>query len=387
MRDVSIIGIGQTPVGEHWDLSLRHLALEAIRDAATDAHIDHADALFVGNMSAAQIGGQTNMGALIADFVGLRGIEAVTVEASSASGAAALRQAYLAVASGALDFAIVVGVEKLSDVLGSQAVSAQMTAVDSDYEASHGVTPLSAAAMLMRRYMYEYDAVPIDFASFSVNAHANAMNNPNAMFHTKIAPESFVKASMIAEPINLLDAAPAADGAAAIVLAPSDWARSNRSDGVIRIAASAVSTDALAIHDRHDPLWLRAAELSARKAYQQANVSPKDIHLFELHDACTILAAMSLEAAGFAPKGMGVTFAARGGIGRDGTIPISTMGGLKGRGDPGGATGVYQIVEVVQQLREQAGENQIKNARIGMAQNLGATGATAVTHILMHDGS
>jgi acetyl-CoA C-acetyltransferase len=385
MRDVSIIGIGQTPVGEHWEISLRHLALEAVREAAADAHIDHADALFVGNMSAGQIGGQTNLGALIADFVGLRGIEAVTVEASSASGGAAVRQAYLAVASGALDFALVVGVEKLTDVLGSQAVSAQMTAVDRDYEASHGVTPLSAAAMLMRRYMYEYDAVPIDFASFSVNAHRNAVNNPNAMFHNKITPESFVKAPMIAEPINLFDAAPAADGAAAIVLAPTDWAKANRRDGVIRVAASAVATDALAIHDRHDPLWLRAAELSVRKAYQQADVTPRDVNLFELHDSCTILAAMSLEAAGFAGRGLGVTFAARGGIERGGVLPISTQGGLKGRGDPGGATGLYQLVEVVQQLRGQAGDNQVEDARIGMAQNLGATGATAVTHILIRD--
>ena len=385
MRDVSIIGIGQTPVGEHWEYALRHLALEAIRDAANDAQIDHADALYVGNMAGAQIGGQTNMGALIADFVGLRGIEAVTVEASSASGGAALRQAYLAVASGALDFAIVVGVEKLSDVVGSAAVSAQLTATDGDYEASHGVTPLSAAAMIMRRYMHEYDAVPQDFASFSVNAHANAVSNPNAMYHNKITPEAFVKAPMIADPIHLFDAAPAADGAAAIVLAPTDWARSNRKDGLVRIVASSVATDALAVHDRHDPLWLRAAELSAQKAYRQAGMHPQDIQFFELHDSCTILAAMSLEAAGFAQRGMGVTFAARGGIGRDGQIPISTMGGLKGRGDPGGATGVYQIVEVVQQLRNAAGANQISNARIGMAQNLGATGATAVTHILMRD--
>jgi acetyl-CoA C-acetyltransferase len=381
MRDVSIIGIGQTPVGEHWDYALRHLALEAIRDAANDAHIDHADALFVGNMA----GAQTNLGALIADFVGLRGIEAVTVEASSASGGAALRQAYLGVASGAIDFAIVVGVDKLTDVVGSAAISAQLTATDSDYEASHGVTPLSAAAMIMRRYMHEYDAVPQDFAAFSVNAHTNAIHNPNAMFHNKITTEAFVKAPMIADPIGLFDAAPAADGAAAVVLAPTDWARSNRADGLIRIAASAVATDALAIHDRHDPLWLRAAELSVRKAYQQANLSPEEISLFELHDSCTILAAMSLEAAGFAQRGMGVTFAARGGIGRDGTIPISTMGGLKGRGDAGGATGVYQIVELVQQLRGAAGANQLANARIGMAQNLGATGATAVTHILRRD--
>ena len=372
-------------MGEHWDYALRHLALEAIRDAANDAHIDHADALFVGNMAGAQIGGQTNLGALIADFVGLRGIEAVTVEASSASGGAALRQAYLGVASGAIDVAIVVGVDKLTDVVGSAAVSAQLTATDADYEAAHGVTPLSAAAMIMRRYMHEFDAVPQDFAAFSVNAHANAINNPNAMFHNKVTPEAFVKAPMIADPIGLFDAAPAADGAAAVVLAPSEWARSRQSDGVVRIAASAVATDALAIHDRHDPLWLRAAEISARKAYQLADIGPHEVSMFELHDSCTVLAAMSLEAAGFAQRGMGVAFAAHGSIGRDGAIPISTMGGLKGRGDAGGATGVYQVIEVVQQLRGDAGANQIANARIGMAQNLGATGATAVTHILVRD--
>ena len=365
-------------------MSLRHLALEAVRDAANDARIDHADALYVGNMAAGLIGGQSNLGALIADFVGLRGIEAVTVEASSASGGAALRQAYLAIAGGAIDFAIVLGVEKLTDVVGSASISAQLTATDSDYEAAHGVTPLSAAAMLMRRYMHEYDAVPADFAVFSINAHTNAITNPNAMFHHKLTAEAFVKAPMIADPINLFDAAPAADGAAAIVLASTDWAKS-RSDGSVRIAASSVATDALAIHDRHDPLWLTAAELSANKAFHQAGLSPKDLQLFELHDSCTILAAMSLEAVGFAERGRGVGFASRGGIGRDGQIPISTLGGLKGRGDPGGATGVYQIVDVVQQLRGRAGPNQIANARVGMAQNLGATGATAVTHILTRD--
>jgi acetyl-CoA C-acetyltransferase len=384
MRDVSIIGIGQTPVGEHWDIGLRHLALEAVRNAANDAHIDHADTLYVGNMAAGLIGGQSNLGALIADYVGLRGVEAVTVEASSASGGAALRQAYLAVASGAIEFAIVLGVEKLSDVVGSASIAAQLTATDSDYEAAHGVTPFAAAAMLMRRYMHEYDHVLTDFAAFSINAHANAATNPNAMFHNKVTVESFAKAPMVADPINLFDAAPAADGAAAIVLASTDWAKQH-GDGVVRIAGSAISTDALAVHDRHDPLWLTSAELSVNKAYKQGNLSAKDIQLFELHDSTTILAAMSLEAAGFADRGRGVSFAAHGAIKRDGQIPISTMGGLKGRGDPGGATGIYQIIEVVQQLREQAGPNQIANARIGMAQNLGATGATAVTHILVRE--
>ena len=386
MRDVSIIGIGQTRVGEHWDTSLRHLALEAIKAAAIEAGVERVDGLFVGNMLAGELSGQGNLGALIADFVGLRGVEAVTVEAASASGAAAVRQAYLAVAGGLMDFALVAGVEKLSDVVGSPAITAQATATDSDYEAAHGVTPLAIAAMMMRRYMHEYDASLADFAAFSVNAHLNASTNPYAMFHNKLSVQSFVKAPMVADPINLFDAAAPADGAAAVILARSDWAR-GRGNGAarVRIAASAAATDALAIADRRDPLWLAAAEASANRAYQQTGVAARDIQFAELHDAATVLAALSLEACGFAGRGGGVNFAKGGGIARDGQTPTSTLGGLKGRGDPGGATGVYQIVEAVQQLRGQAGPNQIAGARLGLAQSLGANGATAITHILVRD--
>ena len=384
MRDVSIIGIGQTRVGEHWDTSLRHLALEAIKAATQEANVDHVDGLFVGNMLAGELSGQGNLGALIADFVGLRGVEAVTVEAASASGGAAVRQAYLAVAGGMMDFAVVVGVEKMSDVVGSPAITAQATATDSDFEAAHGVTPLAIAALMMRRYMHEYDTSLADFAAFSVNAHLNASTNPYAMFHNKLSVAAFSKAPMVADPVNLFDAAAAADGAAAIVLAPADWA-GQRGDGLIRIAASAAATDALAIADRRDPLWLAAAELSAQRAYRQAGVTARDIHFAELHDAATVLAALSLEACGFAERGGGVNFAKGGDIARDGQTPISTLGGLKGRGDPGGATGVYQIVEAVQQLRRQAGPNQIANARVGLAQSLGANGATAITHVLVRD--
>ena len=391
MRDVSIIGIGQTQVGEHWDISLRHLALEAIKSAAKEANVDRADGLFVGNMLAGELSGQGNLGALIADFVGLRGVEAITIEAASASGAAAVRQAYLAVAGGLMDIALVVGVEKLSDVVGSAAITAQATATDSDYEAVHGVTPLAVAAMMMRRYMHEYDTALADFAAFSINAHLNAGTNPYAMFHNKLTVQSFVKAPMVADPINLFDAAAPADGAAAIALVPSEWAKS-RGDGSaangaarVRIAASAAATDALGLAERRDPLWLSAAEASAHRAYEQAGMAAKDVHFAELHDAATVLAALSLEACGFAERGGGVNFAKGGGIIRDGKTPISTLGGLKGRGDPGGATGVYQIVEAVQQLRGQAGPNQIANARIGLAQSLGANGATAVTHILVRD--
>ncbi|MEJ2598068.1 MAG: hypothetical protein P8Z00_07015 [Anaerolineales bacterium] len=186
---------------------------------------------------------------------------------------------------------------------------------------------------------------------------------------------------MIADPINLLDASPIGDGAAAVIIVP---ARSLRTNGrqVIKIAGSAAATDALAIHDRRDPLWLSAAEKSAKQAYSQAAVTPQDIDLFELHDAFSIMSALSLEAGGFAERGQAPRLGLNGEILSTGRLPISTRGGLKARGHPVGATGIYQIVEVVQQLRGEAGENQISKARIGMAQNIGGSGATIITHIL-----
>ncbi len=380
MREVSVIGIGQTKVGEHWDISLRHLAWEAVRAALSDAGVRRVDGLYVGNWLGGLLSGQEQLGALIADFVGMRGVEAVKVEAASASGAAALRQAYMAVAGGLMDIVVVVGVEKMTDRIGSPVQAALATGVDSDYEAAQGVTPAALAALLMRRAMYEYGLTLADFAPFSVNAHQNASTNPNAMYRNKITVEAYLKAPMIAEPVNLFDAAPAADGAAALVLCPAAIAR-DYSEKPVRIAASAIATDALALHDRPDPLFLTAANLSAGQAYEQAGIGPEDIDVFELHDAYTILAALTLEATGFARRGEGTRLAADGSIGLKGRIPISTFGGLKARGDPGGATGIYQAVEVVLQLRGEAGPNQVEGARWGMTQNLGGLAATAVTHI------
>lgn len=381
MREVSVIGIGQTKVGEHWDTSLRHLAWEAIQAALRDAGVRRVDGLYVGNWLAGQLSGQEHLGALIADFAGLRGVEAVKVEAAGASGAAALRQAYNAVASGLMDFVVVVGVEKMTDRIGSPVQAAVATGADSDYEAAQGITPVTLAALLMRRYMHEYGLELSDFAPFSVNAHQNAATNPNAMYRNKISLEAYIRAPMIAEPINLFDAAPAADGAAALVVCPTAIARDYNPQPVC-IAASAIATDTLALHDRPDPLFLTAANLSAGQAYEQAGITPEDVDVFELHDGFTILAALSLEACGFARRGEGVRLAADGSIGLKGHIPISTMGGLKARGDPAGATGIYQVVEVVTQLRGAAGPNQVQGARWGMAQNLGGLAATAVTHIL-----
>jgi acetyl-CoA C-acetyltransferase len=384
MRDVSIIGIGQTEVAEHWDRSLRHLAGDAVLAAIQDAGIEpgNVDALYVGNMLSGLLTGQEHLGALIADFAGLRGIEAVKVEAACGSGAAALRVGYAAVAGGLHDFVVVVGVEKMTDTVHTETTTGLAMAADADYESIHGLTFVGINALLMRRYMYEHGVKHEDFANFTVNAHRNGVGNAHAMFRNKVTAEQFIRARMIADPINLLDSSGIGDGAAAVVICPSAMAREYGNGRTVKIRASSMATDAVAVHDRPDPLWLSAVEAATFKAYQRAGVGPRDIHLFELHDAFTIMSALSLEASGFAERGKGVWLAQAGEITREGHIPICTMGGLKARGHPVGATGIYQVVEVAQQLRGEAGDNQISNARLGMAQNIGGSGATVVTHIL-----
>jgi acetyl-CoA C-acetyltransferase len=381
MRDVAVIGIGQTPIGEHWDLSLRELAAKAVQDAANDAGIETPDALYVSNMLAPRLSDQAHLGALIADYAGWRGIEATTVEAACASGGAAFQAAIRAVMSGMIDVAAVCGVEKMTDSTTGAVTSALATAADADYEGAHGASFVALNALIMRRYMYEYNVPHVAFSGFSVNAHCNAVNNPNAMFRKAISMETYNRAPMISDPINLYDSSPICDGAAALIVCPLDMAR-DAQRSLIKIRASASATDSLGLADRHHLLALEAGRMSAQKAYKQSSLKPADIDVFEVHDAFTIMAALSLEAAGFAEPGKGTELAQNGDIVPTGRIPISTMGGLKGRGHPVGATGVYELVDLVTQLRGAAGTNQVKDAAIGMTQNIGGTGATIVTHIL-----
>ncbi|MEA3408144.1 MAG: thiolase domain-containing protein [Chloroflexota bacterium] len=381
MRDTSIIGIGQTKVGEHWDKSLRDLGAEAVLLALEDAGIERPEALYVGNMLSGQISQQENVGALIADYAGLRGVEALKIEAACASGAAALRVAYLAVAGGMCDIVVACGVEKMTEATSDKTTTALASAADAVYEGEHGLSFVALNALLMQRYMHEYGYEHSDFAGFAITAHRNACHNPYAMFQRPITLEAFANAKMIAAPISLFDSSGIGDGAAAVVLAPTDFARAHGLAGV-RIVGSAVSTDSVALHDRDDLLFLSAAHLSAQRALAQAGVEPEDIDFFELHDAFSIMAALSLEAVGLAERGEGVRLALEDEISLRGRIPICTMGGLKARGHPVGATGIYQVVEAVQQLRGQAGENQLLGCRLGMTQNIGGSGAVAVTHIL-----
>jgi acetyl-CoA C-acetyltransferase len=379
MRKVAILGIGQTKIGEQWEKSLREIGGEAIFAAMQDAGIEEVDSLFVGNMLSPLVSGQNQLGAFFADWVGLWKQEAVKVEAACGSGAAAFRAGLTAVASGDVESALVMGVEKMSDKAGRDVTAALATAADADYEVEQGISFVGINALIMRRYMHEFGWKHEDFAPFSINSHANAMHNPYARLHEKITVEKFEKSSMVATPINLLDASPIGDGAAAMVIVPAEKVmRQPR----ITVAGSASSTDTIAVHSRKDPMFLQAAYLSAKRAYDMAGMTPADIDVFELHDAFSIMAALSLEASGFAEKGQGVRLALDNEISIGGRIPVCTRGGLKARGHPVGATGMYQLVELVQQLRGECGKTQVADAKVGMAQNIGGSGATILTHIL-----
>jgi len=202
------------------------------------------------------------------------------------------------------------------------------------------------------------------------------------MFHMPITQQSFDHSPVICDPITLLDASPIGDGAATAIIVPFESGFLSAQHSPIIVAGSAAASDTIAIHARKDPLWLSAAEQSAKQAYAQAGISPRDVDLFEYHDAFTIMASLSLEACGFAERGQAPRMAINNEISLQGRVPVATMGGLKARGHPVGATGLFQIVEVIQQLRGQAGANQVNNARYGMAQNIGGSGSNIITHIL-----
>ncbi|GMR09189.1 MAG: thiolase domain-containing protein [Anaerolineae bacterium] len=378
MRPVSIVGAAQIPIQAATHQGLRQLGSQVVRGAMERAGVERVDALFASNMLGDELQGQKHIAALIADEAGLAGIEALQVQAATASGSAALRMGYLAVGSGEADLAVVVGVEKMSEGLATPAISKALDAK----EVEDGATLISKNADLMRLYRKRYDVPEDGFVNFPVVAHHNARNNPNALFKDMIVkPRTVMKSRMVHDPLRLLDCSPICDGAAAIVLSPAEEARTH-SPHPVRILSSSVATDRFRVGDRPNPLWLEAAQQSAAKAYRQANVHREDIDFFEVHDAFSIMACMLLEAAGFADQGQGWRLAEEKRIALRGDIPITTMGGLKARGHPIGATALYQASEIVLQLTGRAGKNQVRGAEIGMMQSVGGAGSTVITHIL-----
>ena len=385
MREVFIAGVGQTAVNRDGSRRGRHMAAEAIGLALEDAAAqgDQVGALFVGNMTAGILGQQLQLGGLIADYANLSGIEAVSVEAACASGAAAARMACVSLAAGEYDIAVVCGVERMTHAEKSAVTAALATAADWELEGRHGESFLSLNAGLMRRYIEHFGVDRDAFAHFSLTAHANASSNPNAVFRKPIDIETYRNSRTVIEPLKLYDVSPICNGAAALVLAAGDSARRLRGSGpAVRIAGSASATAPVALSRRDRSLQLLAATAATDRVLRLAGVERSDIDLLELHDAYTIMTALSLESSGFAAAGTSTALAAEGRFDLDGDLPISTFGGLKARGHPVGATGVYQLAEAHLQLCGRAGDNQVANATVAMTQNIGGTGSTVVNHVL-----
>jgi acetyl-CoA C-acetyltransferase len=386
MRDVYLIGIGQTKITKNNGARGRYMAAKVIGKALEHAGIERKQVgiLIAGNMSAGRLHNQQQLGALIADFAGLRGVEATSCEAACGSGAAAARWGVMAVGGGFHDVAVVCGIERMTQTTLEETTAALATAADWELENSKGETFISMNAKLMRLYMEAYGVTARDFGHFAITAHDNGFTNPMGFLHKKLDMETYLNSRMLVDPVKMFDAPPLCDGAAAIILATEEVARAAQRSGLpmIKVAGSAIGTDSLALDARRAILELDGVAISTRRALEQAGVKNEEIDIFELHDAYTIITALSLEAAGFAKKGQGVHFGKDGEISRSGKLPISTFGGLKSRGHPVGATGVYQLAETYMQLTGTAGENQVPDPEFALVQNVGGTAATVVSHIL-----
>jgi acetyl-CoA C-acetyltransferase len=381
MRDVAIIGVSQTKFGELWDDSFRDLITDAGLGAIKDAGIEGGDleAMYVGNMSAGLFVQQEHIASLIADHAGLTPIPCARIEAACASGGLALRNGIMAVASGFHDIVISAGVEKMTDVVDPTPAIA--TASDQEWEAQQGVTFPSLYAMMARRHMHEFGTTREQLAMVSVINHKNAAKNSRAQYPMEVSIEQVMNSTMVADPLRLLDCSPISDGAAAAILCPAEDAK-KYTDTPIYVKASAQSSGSLALHDRKKLTTIDATVNAARKAFQMADMTPKNIDMVEVHDCFSINGILAIEDIGFVEKGKGGQAIEDGMTQLDGKIPVNPSGGLKARGHPLGATGIAQAAEIVWQLRGEAGKRQINNAEVGMTHNIGGTGGTAAVHIL-----
>ena len=385
MRDVAVIGVGITKFGELWEKSFRQLTAEAGSKAILDAGIEgkEIDALYVGTMSAGRFVGQEHVGALVADTSGFafEHIPAIRVESACASGGVAVRQGYLSIASGMNDIVVVGGIEKMNDVGGTAATGTLVTAADQEWEAFFGATFPGIYAMMATRHMHEYGTTKEQLAQVAVKNHANGALNPYAQFRREIPLETVMKATTVAYPLGLLDCSPVSDGAASIILCAAEKAK-EYTDRPIKIIGSGQASDTLALHARRDICTLDATVHAAKMAYKQANVTTKDIDLAEVHDCFTIAEICAIEDLGFVKKGEGGNAIDNKITTLDGSLPVNTSGGLKAKGHPVGATGVAQIIEIVYQLKGEAEKRQVPDAQIGLAHNVGGSGASCTVHIM-----
>jgi len=382
MRKVAIVGVGMSKFGEEWGRGFRDLIIDAGRRTLEDANLQgkEIDGMFCGTMAPGPLIGQEHAGALLADWMGLNPIASTRVEAACASGGVALRQGYLAVASGEHDCVVVGGVEKMTDVSGPDVISVLGGAGDQEWELFPGATFPSIYAFLAKRHMHEFGTTEEQMAAVAVKNHYNAARNKYAQFQKEITIDTVLNSKVVSSPLKVFDCSPVTYGAAAAILMPLDKAK-KVCEQPIEIAASTQASDTLAVHDRKSLTELNATKVASKKAFEQAGVSPKDIDLAEVHDCFTIAEILAIEDIGFFEKGKGAKATEDGLTALDGQIPINTSGGLKGCGHPVGATGIKQAVECVWQLRGQANGRQIKDAKVAMSHNVGGSGATCVTHI------
>jgi acetyl-CoA C-acetyltransferase len=381
---VAIVGIGSTSFGEHWKQGLRDLALEASLAAVEETGIrgKEIQEFYVGNMSGGMFVGQEHVGALAADFLGLKPAPAVRVEAACASGGVALRQGYIAVASGLYDLVAVGGVEKMTDAQGSWATSVLAGAMDTEWEAYFGTTFPGIYALIARRYMHEYGLTREQLAEVAVKNHFHASFNPKAHFRNKITVEDVEKSPLIADPLRIYDCCPMSDGAACMLLAPTEKAK-RYTDTPIIIEACTQASDTLSLFDRRDICTLDATIEAARQAFSQSKLSPDDVDVLEVHDCFTIAELLALEDLGFCQKGKATELYKQNQTYVGGRLPVNTDGGLKAGGHAVGATGIKQVIELVKQLRGEAEKGrQVNKAEVGLAQNVGGSGATAVVTIV-----
>jgi acetyl-CoA C-acetyltransferase len=370
MRDVAVIGVGMTKWGELWEKSLRTIFVETALLALDDAGVDKIDSMYVGSMSSGLFVGQEHIASLLADYLGQVPVPSARVETACASGGLALR----------LGFMEVSGIEKMTDVTGYEATYALGTAADQEYEGYHGITFPGLYALIARAHMEKYGTTREQLALVAVKNHLNGSKNPLAQYPFKITVDSVLNSVMVADPLRVLDCSPITDGAAAVILCPVEMARKMKKP-VVKITGSGHATDSISLSSRKDITWIEATYEAGKRAYAMADKKPKDIDILEVHDCFTIAEICVIEALGIVEKGKGgeavedeVTYL-------EGKIPVNTSGGLKAKGHPVGATGVAQVIEIVKQLRGEAGKRQVKDPRIGMAQNMGGSGGSTIVHI------
>jgi acetyl-CoA C-acetyltransferase len=380
MREVAVIGVGMTKWGELWEKSLRDIFVETALLALDDAGVDRIDSLLVGCMSSGIFVGQEHLASLLADYLGQAPVPAARVESACCSGGLALRTGYMEVASGLADIVLVGGVEKMTDLSGQEATYALGTAADQEYECYHGLTFPGLYALIARAHMEKYGTTRKQLALVAVKNHHNGSMNPLAQYPFKVSVEAVLSSVLVADPLRILDCSPITDGAAALILCPVELARKTNKP-IVKIVGSSQATDAIALSSRKDVTWLESTYQAAKKAYAMAGKKPEDIDVIEVHDCFTIAEICVMEALGLVEKGKGGRAVEQGLTSLEGKIPINTSGGLKAKGHPVGATGVAQAIEIVKQLRGEAGPRQVKGARVGLTQNMGGSGGSTVVHI------